>query len=124
MRLSPNYHGLLVFGLALGSLLVGIVMARGIKAHDEIVSVSPFSRPVDRKSEVRISGLIKSVPVVDYTPIARLSLVPLLMPSTSASDTRRPMFRRKILLSPAGIRLTLVPVFSGGIGKPKSSRIG
>ena len=68
IRLSPNYHGLIVFGLALGSLLVGIVLARGIKAHDEIVSVSPFSSPVDRKSEVRISGLIKSVPVVDYTP--------------------------------------------------------
>jgi len=68
MRLSPNYHGLIVFGLALCSLLVGIVMARGIKAHDEIASVSPFSSPVDRKSEVRISGLIKSVPVVDYTP--------------------------------------------------------
>src|SRR6267378_1000548 len=61
MRLSPNYQGLIVFGLALGSLLVGIVLARGIKAHDEIASVLPFSRPVDRKSEVRISGLIKSL---------------------------------------------------------------
>ena len=48
--------------------VVGIVMARGIKAHDEIASVSPFSSRVDRKSEVRISGLIKSVPIGDYTP--------------------------------------------------------